>query len=74
MWSWTGGDRMLLTGARLPVFPEAAVTATEDGVAGISGPPIRHIVMVGSFAEPVQGQPQPIHLWSWTGSAWLRRG
>jgi hypothetical protein len=64
----------VLAGARLPVFPEAAVTATEAGIGGISGPPIRHIVIAGSFAEPVQGNPQPIHLWSWTGSAWLRVG
>jgi hypothetical protein len=60
MWSWTGHDWSLLTGARLPVFPEAEVTGVEDG----------HLVILGSFIEPVQGAPQPIHLWSWTGTRW----
>nr|MDQ2961039.1 kelch motif-containing protein [Candidatus Dormibacteraeota bacterium] len=64
LWSWTGSDWSLLTGARLPVFPEAAVT---DATAG-------HLVILGSFAEPREGSPQPVHVWTWNGSAWTPAG
>jgi hypothetical protein len=60
MWSWTGSDWGLLTGTRLPVFPEAAVTDVSAG----------RVVILGSFAEPREGLPQPVHVWTWNGSAW----
>jgi hypothetical protein len=60
MWSWSGQDWVLLTGARLPAFPGGAVTDTVDG----------HVVVVGSIAEPVLGAPQLLHIWSLSGSAW----
>ena len=52
MWSWSGQDWVLLTGARLPAFPGGAVTDTVDG----------HVVVVGSLAEPVLGAPAASHL------------
>ena len=60
MWSWTGRDWQLLSGARLPVFPAGAVIDTDAG----------NVVIVGSVVEPVQGQPQPVQLWSLTGNTW----
>ena len=64
MWSWTGQDWSLLAGARLPVFPEAEVTDTSR----------KRLVVLGSFDQPTQGAPQPIHVWSWTGSRWTQLG
>ncbi len=64
MWSWTGRDWRLLEGGRLPVFPEAEVTDTASG----------HLVIVGSFAEPVQGAPQQVHVWSWDATTWTQVG
>jgi hypothetical protein len=64
MWSWSGQDWVLLTGARLPAFPGGAVTDTVDG----------HVVVVGSLAEAVLGNPQPLHIWSLSGSTWRQLG
>ena len=64
IWSWNGRDWTPLAGARPPVFPEAAVNDTDAS----------RLVLLGSFAEPVQGTPQPVHLWSWTGSTWRQLG
>jgi hypothetical protein len=60
MWSWSGQDWTLLTGARLPAFPDAEVTDTSEG----------RLVILGSFDQPTQGAPQPVHLWSLSGSTW----
>jgi hypothetical protein len=64
MWAWSGRDWTLLTGARLPVFPSAEVTDTSDG----------RLVILGSVDQPTQGAPQPIHLWSLSGTTWSRLG
>lgn len=64
MWSWSGQDWSPLTGARLPAFPQAEITDLGSG----------QVVILGSFAEPVQGSPQPIHVWSWTEATWRQLG
>jgi hypothetical protein len=64
IWSWTGHDWTLVKGAQLPVFPSRSVADTDDG----------HVVIVGSMAEPVQGHPQPVQVWSLTGTTWQRPG
>jgi hypothetical protein len=64
MWSWNGRVWTLVPGVHLPAFPAAAVTDSDDG----------HLVILGSLAEPVQGTPQPLHIWSWAGSIWTQRG
>ena len=64
MWSWSGRDWVLLAGARLPAFPSGAVT---DSTAG-------HLVVVGSVAEPILGHPQPLRIWSLSGSTWRQLG
>ncbi|HSP65115.1 MAG TPA: hypothetical protein VLO10_02895 [Candidatus Deferrimicrobium sp.] len=63
-WSWTGQDWAPLTGTRPPVFPAGAVTDVDTG----------HVVIVGAVVEPVQGNPQPVQVWSLTGSTWTRLG
>ena len=60
IWAWTGHDWSLVTGAHLPNFPAGAVTDTNAG----------HVLIVGSVTEPVQGNPQPVHVWSLMGSTW----
>jgi hypothetical protein len=62
-WSWDGKNWKPLA-ARLPVFPEAEVTDVDEG----------DVVILGSLVQPQQGTPQPVQLWSWTGSAWILRG
>jgi hypothetical protein len=60
MWSWSGRDWIPLAGSRLPVSPLAEVT---DSVVG-------RVLILGTVAEATQGAPQPLHVWSWTGSMW----
>jgi hypothetical protein len=64
MWSWSGQDWTLLATARLPVFPQAEVSDTSD----------KRLVILGTFAQPTQGSPQQVHIWSWTGSTWTQLG
>ncbi len=64
LWSWSGRDWTLVAGARLPVFPTRAVTDTDTG----------SVVIVGSAVEPVQGNPQPMQVWSLNGTAWRQLG
>jgi hypothetical protein len=64
LWSWSGRDWTLVAGARLPVFPTRAVTDTDLG----------QVVIVGSAVEPVQGNPQPMQVWSLNGTAWRQLG
>ncbi len=66
VWSWNGQDWSLLHRRDCPGFP---------GRRG--GRPDTHaaVVIVGSVAEPVQGNPQPVQVWSLTGRrgcSWLR--
>jgi hypothetical protein len=60
VWSWTGQDWNLRPNVQLPEFPAAAVTDTDLG----------SVVIVGSAAEPVLGNPQPVHVWSLIGGSW----
>jgi hypothetical protein len=60
VWSWTGQAWTRRPNVPLPEFPAAAVTDTDLG----------GVVIVGSVAEPVQGHPQPVHVWSLIGGAW----
>jgi hypothetical protein len=60
MWSWSGQDWIPLAGTGLPVSPEAEVTDTNGG----------HVLILGSLVQASQGAPQPIDLWSWSGSTW----
>ena len=64
LWSWDGRDWALLTAAQLPNFPAAVVADTNAG----------HVVIVGSILEPVQGHPQPVHVWSLNGLSWRQLG
>ncbi|HEY8755359.1 MAG TPA: hypothetical protein VIN65_03280 [Candidatus Dormibacteraeota bacterium] len=64
MWTWSGQDWTLLVGARLPVFPSVELTDTSSG----------RLLILGSVDQPTQGAPQPIHLWSLSGSTWSRLG
>jgi hypothetical protein len=64
MWSWSGSNWVRLAGARLPALPEAEVTDVEDG----------HVLILDFVIGATQGAPQPIHVWSWTGSSWTQRG
>jgi hypothetical protein len=64
LWSWDGRDWVLLTAAQLPNFPAAAVADTNAG----------HVVIVGSILEPVQGHPQPVHVWTLNGLSWRQLG
>jgi hypothetical protein len=64
MWSWSGSTWGRLAGARLPALPEAEVTDVEDG----------HVLILDFVIQVTQGAPQPIHVWSWTGSSWTQRG
>jgi hypothetical protein len=63
-WSWDGCGWTSRAGPPLPAFPEAVVTDADAGT----------MVLLGSPVEPVLGNPQPLHVWSWTGSAWSLRG
>ena len=63
LWAWTGSDWQALA-TRLPAFPEAVVSDSTSG----------HTLLVGSVIEAVQGNPQPVHVWSLTGSAWRELG
>jgi hypothetical protein len=64
-WSWDGHDWNHMAGATLPAFPEAVATDVGAGT----------MVLLGSLVQPVLGNPQqPLHVWSWTGSAWSQRG
>jgi hypothetical protein len=29
-----------------------------------------HVLLLGSLVQASQGSPQPVHVWSWNGSAW----
>lgn len=64
MWSWNGTNWIALAGARLPALPEAEVTDVDDG----------HVLILDFVVETTQGAPQPIRVWSWTGSTWQQRG
>ncbi len=64
VWSWTGQDWTLRPNVQLPEFPAAAVTDTRTG----------QVVIVGSASEPVQGNPQPVHVWSLTRTGWRQLG
>jgi hypothetical protein len=64
MWSWTGSAWVALAGAGLPALPQAEVTDVDDG----------HVLIVASVIDPTQEFPQPVHLWSWTGTTWDQRG
>ncbi len=64
LWSWSGRDWTLVATPALPIFPTRAVADTDAG----------HVVIVGSVAEPVQGHPQPLHVWTLTTSGWHRLG
>lgn len=64
MWSWSGRDWIPLAGARLPLSPLAEVT---DTVAG-------HLLILGTVPQPNQGSPQPLRVFSWTGSTWSQLG
>ena len=64
VWTWTGTAWIPLPGTRLPVLPEAAVTDVDEG----------HILLLGSLVQASQGSPQPVHVWSWNGSAWNQPG
>jgi hypothetical protein len=64
VWTWGGTDWIPHAGARVPVIPEAEVTAFDEG----------YVLLLGSLVEASQGFPQPVHVWSWSGSAWKQRG
>jgi hypothetical protein len=64
MWSWNGANWIALARARLPALPEAEVTDVDDG----------HVLILDFVVDTTQGAPQPIHVWSWTGSTWQQRG
>ncbi len=64
VWSWGGDDWSLLPNTTVPVFPAAAMVDTD----------LDRVVIVGSVAEPVQGSPQPVQVWTLTGSSWRRLG
>ena len=64
VWSWTGRDWALRRNVQLPEFPAAAVTDTHTG----------QVVIVGSAVEPVQGSPQPVHVWTLTSATWRQLG
>ena len=60
VWSWTGRDWSLVPNAQVPVFPTVAVVDTDT----------HRVVILGSVAEPVQGSPQPVQLWTLIGPSW----
>lgn len=60
IWAWTGLTWSLLPGTRLPNFPAGAVADTDTN----------QVLILGSVTEPVQGDPQPVHIWALVGSAW----
>jgi hypothetical protein len=60
VWSWTGQDWLLLPNASVPVFPAAAMVDTDT----------HRVVIVGSVEEPTEGSPQPVQVWTLTGSTW----
>jgi hypothetical protein len=62
VWSWTGSDWSLLPNERVPVFPTKAVVDSDT----------HRVLIVGSAAEPVQGRPQPVQLWTLLGSSWAQ--
>ncbi len=62
VWSWTGSDWLLLPNVRVPVFPTRAVVDSDT----------HRVLIIGSAAEPVQGSPQPVQLWTLLGSSWAR--
>jgi hypothetical protein len=64
MWSWNGTNWIAVAGARLPALPEAEVTDVDDG----------HVLILDFVVEASLSAPQPIHVWSWTGSSWQQRG
>lgn len=64
VWSWTGRDWALRRNVELPQFPSGAVADTRTG----------EVVIVGSAAEPVQGSPQPVHVWTLTATGWSQLG
>lgn len=60
MWSWSGKDWIALAGARLPALPQAEVTDLDDG----------HVLVLAFLIQATQSFPQPLHVWSWTGTTW----
>jgi hypothetical protein len=64
VWSWTGHDWILLPNAHVPVFPAAALVDVDT----------HRVVILGSVAEPTQGSPEPVQLWTLTGPSWRQLG
>lgn len=57
-----------------------ATTVTPLYTAGLASDPVvtdtddGHLLLLGSVAQPVQGNPQPVHLWRLSGSTWVLAG
>jgi hypothetical protein len=65
VWSWSGRQWSIVPNATVPVFPAASMIDTDT----------HRVVIVGSVAEPVQGTPQPVQVWTLDGgTAWRRLG
>ena len=62
VWSWNGRDWSLLPNETVPVFPTRAVV----------DPDTHRVDIIGSVAEPVQGSPQPLQLWTLLGPSWVQ--
>jgi hypothetical protein len=63
LWQWTGRDWLPIdVAAPSPLFVEGEVTDPTD---------YRTITIVGAEMPPTEGAPQPLHVWTLTGSGWL---
>lgn len=65
LWTWTGEAWQLLPGSSVPSGDTSQIVAD---------PSRGRLLLFGPITQSSQQEPQAVHVWAWTASAWQRLG